>query len=234
MSKFKAWGWWKSNESEKICRPVHERSDENGSRRTWPRRRHFALESGADRRIFRSVCEKKIEVLAGVDPDPLPRRQPSAAASFAPLPAAEREGDGSLVSELEEVKALIRQFNARSSSLLYPPPLAEAERRLVRQGMAEVYVRQVMDRLLERWYADKDGRSPAAVAAWTKEAVRDLLSPLPFVKTAEQKSIRFCLVRPGLEKRRRSPKWQGGPSSNKGKKSGSSRPTRTGSPPSTN
>ncbi len=149
--------------------------------------------------FFGLFAKKTIEVLAGVDPDPLPlrqpdaaaslTRQPSAAASFAPLPVGRAGGSGSLAREIEEVKALIRQFNARSSSLLYPPPLAEAERRLFRQGMADVYVRQVMDRLLERWYADKDGRSPAAVSAWTKEAVRDLLSTLPFVKTAELKKV---------------------------------------------
>ncbi|ADI27284.1 flagellar biosynthesis protein FlhF [Geobacillus sp. C56-T3] len=190
--------------------------------------------------FFGLFAKKKIEVLAGVDPDPLPlrqpdaaasltrqpdaaaslTRQPSAAASFAPLPAAEREEDGSLAREIEEVKALIRQFNARSSSLLYPPPLAEAERRLVRQGMADVYVRQVMDRLLERWYADKDGRSPAAVSAWTKEAVRDLLSTLPFVKTAEQKKYMILLGPTGVGKTTTLAKMAGRAVLEQGKKVG--------------
>ncbi|KJE27853.1 flagellar biosynthesis protein FlhF [Geobacillus kaustophilus] len=170
--------------------------------------------------FFGLFAKKKIEVLAGVDPDPLPRRQPSAAASFAPLPVAEREEDGLLAREIEEVKALICQFNARSSSLLYPPPLAEAERRLVRQGMADVYVRQVMDRLLERWYADKDGRSPAAVAAWTKEAVRDLLSMLPFVKTAEQKKYMILLGPTGVGKTTTLAKMAGRAVLEQGKKVG--------------
>lgn len=179
--------------------------------------------------FFGLFAKKKIEVLAGVDPDPLPPRQPDAAASltrqpsaasFAPLPAAEREEDGSLAREIEEVKALIRQFNARSSSLLYPPPLAEAERRLVRQGMADVYVRQVMDRLLERWYADKDSRSPAAVSAWTKEAVRDLLSTLPFVKTAEQKKYMILLGPTGVGKTTTLAKMAGRAVLEQGKKVG--------------
>ncbi|AMX84023.1 flagellar biosynthesis protein FlhF [Geobacillus subterraneus] len=150
--------------------------------------------------FFGLFAKKKIEVLAGVDPDPLPR--PPAAAAPADWPSAVRqeETNGSLAGELQEVKTLIRQLASRPPSLVYPPPLAEAERRLVRQGMAERYVREVMDRLLERWYADKGGRSASAVAGWAKEAVRGMLSPLPFAEAARQKKYVILLGPTGVGK----------------------------------
>ncbi|AKM18541.1 Flagella-associated GTP-binding protein [[Flavobacterium] thermophilum] len=150
--------------------------------------------------LFGLFAKKKIEVLAGIDPDPLPRRASEAKAPASSRPAGREEADGLLAAELREVKALVRQMAGRTSSLLYPPPLMDAERRLLQQGLADGYIRQVMDRLLERWYADKKERSAAAVAGWAKEAVRDLLSPLPFAETAGTKKYRLLLGPTGVGK----------------------------------
>lgn len=145
-------------------------------------------------RLFGLFAKKRIEVLAGIDPDPLPLRASESAAPS--LPEGREGGDGLLAAELREVKALVRQMAGRPSSLLYPPPLMNAERRLTQQGVEDVYIRQVMDRLLERWYADKGGRSPAAVAGWVKEAVRDMLMPLPFLPAATGQKKYVVLLGP--------------------------------------
>jgi len=150
--------------------------------------------------LFGLFAKKKIEVLAGVDPDPLPPRSSAAAPVDLPSAVSQEEANGSLAGELQEVKTLMRQLANRSPSLAYPPPLAEVERRLVRQGMAEDYVREVMDRLFKRWYTDKGERSPAAVAGWAKEAVRDMLSPLPFAEAARQKKYVILLGPTGVGK----------------------------------
>jgi len=171
--------------------------------------------------FFGLFAKKKIEVLAGVDPDPLPPRSPDVAApTNGSLAAGWEKANDLLAGELQEMKALVRQLASGSPSLVFPPPLAEVERRLVRQGMAESYVREVMDRLLERWYTDKGERSAAVVSEWAKEAVRDMLSSLPFAEAARQKKYVILLGPTGVGKTTTLAKMAGRAVLEQGKKVG--------------
>ncbi|MGZ0085263.1 flagellar biosynthesis protein FlhF [Caldibacillus thermoamylovorans] len=150
--------------------------------------------------LFGLFAKKKVEVLAGVDPDPLPRRQPETALFERPPATALEKGDRSFADELKELRRVIGQLSERRLAPAYPPPLAAIEQRLIDQGLADSYIREVMERLLERWYANPSGRSSAAAAGWAKEAVRGLLSSLPFAGAAQAKKYSILLGPTGVGK----------------------------------
>lgn len=143
--------------------------------------------------IFGFFTKKNIEVIAAVDPQPIPKKQPvrkeiqESKVEIKPAPSIKtveiQKTDAELLKEIKDLKEMLKGLamnNGRDSFEHYPGPLKEMNQFLSNQELELQLRKEIMGFLLEKWYANKGEANFEQITAWGKEYLVNNMSSLSF------------------------------------------------------
>ncbi len=143
--------------------------------------------------IFGFFTKKNIEVIAAVDPQPLPKKLPiqkekiETKVEFQPAPTVKTievpKTDAELLKEIKDLKEMLKGLSAnndRDSFEHYPGPLKDMNQFLSNQEVDMQFRKEIMGFLLEKWYVNKGEEDFEQITAWGKEYLVNSMSALPF------------------------------------------------------
>lgn len=140
--------------------------------------------------IFGFFTKKSIEVIAAVDPQPIPKKQAKKdlqQPSIEPKPQVMVKEvvkkDEELLNEIRDLKDIMKQLSTnedRDSFGHYPGPLKRMDQYLIEQEFEQSLRRELMSFLLEKWYLNQGEANYEQITEWVKEYIVIQLSPLSF------------------------------------------------------
>ncbi|EKN63901.1 flagellar biosynthesis protein FlhF [Schinkia azotoformans] len=143
--------------------------------------------------IFGFFTKKNIEVIAAVDPQPIPKKQPmqkekiEPKIEFQPAPIIKSvevpKTDAELLKEIKDLKEMLKGLsvhNGRDSFEHYPGPLKDMNQFLSNQEVDLQLRKEIMGFLLEKWYVNKGEANFEQITTWGKEYLVNSMSPLSF------------------------------------------------------
>lgn len=143
--------------------------------------------------IFGFFTKKNIEVIAAVDPQPIPKKQPvkkeiqEPKQEIKPAPIVKTvevsKTDDELLKEIKDLKAMLKELsvnNGSDSFEHYPGPLKDMNQYLSEQEVELKLRKEIMGFLLENWYMNKGEASFEQITTWVKEYLVNNMSPLTF------------------------------------------------------
>lgn len=143
--------------------------------------------------IFGFFTKKNIEVIAAVDPQPIPKKQPvrkeiqeqkvelKPASSIKPVEI--QKTDDELLKEIKDLKEMLKGLsmnNGRDSFENYPGPLKDLNQFLSDQEIDLQLRKEIMGFLLEKWYVNKGEADFESITNWGKEYLVNSMSSLSF------------------------------------------------------
>lgn len=143
--------------------------------------------------LFGFFTKKSIEVIAAIDPQPIPKKQPiNKENGRAPLdqkpPVQIKEQviskpDKELLKEIQALKTMMESMShndGRESIEHYPGPLKDINQ-FLRDQEVDPSVREViMSHVLEKWYLNHAQANTIQLQEWVKDYLVEMLTPLPF------------------------------------------------------
>ncbi len=143
--------------------------------------------------IFGFFTKKNIEVIAAVDPQPIPKKQPvrkeiqEQKVEIKPAPTVKtveiQKTDDELLKEIKDLKEMLKGLsmnNGRDSFEHYPGPLKDMNQFLSDQEIELQLRKEIMGFLLEKWYVNKGEASFEQITNWGKEYLVNSMTPLSF------------------------------------------------------
>ncbi|KWW10934.1 MULTISPECIES: flagellar biosynthesis protein FlhF [Peribacillus] len=129
--------------------------------------------------------KRNIEVIAAIDPVSAPlqtvtkqkkKKLPSNPQLEDQAPAVyESRGNSELMKEIEGLKDMINRIQIHSSDRKFPERLQKAYDSLTEQEVDPALRSQIMDELLEKWFAFKQRATVEEVQAWLEESLLAIL-----------------------------------------------------------
>ena len=129
--------------------------------------------------------KRNIEVIAAIDPVSAPlqtvtkqkkKKLPSNPQPEDQAPAVyESGGNSELMKEIEGLKDMINRIQIHSSDRKFPERLQKAYDSLTEQEVDPALRSQIMDELLEKWFAFKQRATVEEVQAWLEESLLAIL-----------------------------------------------------------
>ncbi|WP_458413883.1 flagellar biosynthesis protein FlhF [Schinkia sp. CFF1] len=145
--------------------------------------------------IFGFFTKKNIEVIAAIDPQPIPKKQPVPISKVSPqVPKAEQiapaieakevdKNNQELLKEIRDLKVMMKDLAAnggRDHFEHYPGPLKEMNQFLMQQEVEQQQRKDLMDTLLEKWYLNQGKADFSQITKWAKDFLINQMSSLPF------------------------------------------------------
>lgn len=142
--------------------------------------------------IFGLFAKKNIEVIAAVDPQPVPKpkvqkvEKEYVETKIEKSPIAtigQTKLDQDLIKEIQDLKALMKKMaetNRQEGLEHYPEPLKEMNRFLFDQEFEHQLRKDIMDFLLEKWYVNRAEANFPQINSWVKEFFEKKLSQFSF------------------------------------------------------
>ncbi|WP_057913398.1 flagellar biosynthesis protein FlhF [Peribacillus muralis] len=133
--------------------------------------------------------KRKVEVIAAIDPVSAPlqtvtKHDPQQASQ---VPDVDQSGGAELLKEIEGLKDLIKRMQINSSDRKYPENLQEPYDYLTEQEVDPSLRSQIMDELLEKWFAFKQRSTAEEIQAWLEESMLAILGKVENGKPGLQK-----------------------------------------------
>jgi flagellar biosynthesis protein FlhF len=140
--------------------------------------------------LFGIFTKKNIEVIAAIDSDTnqpklhVQQKLPSREFQNKNLPREQSNRDNSsqLLKEINDLKLLIKNITQKEASTNqnYPAPILEMNCLLVEQEFEEKIRREVIEKLLERWYVNGASTEKSEVRLWLREELVHRMERLEF------------------------------------------------------
>ncbi|MFK2825013.1 flagellar biosynthesis protein FlhF [Bacillus sp. B190/17] len=133
--------------------------------------------------FFGLFKKKSIEVVAAIDPNPhtAPHLKKSAVFNEHPLQLKKEKHNGeALTKELNELKEIVKQISKADpfSSDTYPEELRRPIIKLQKQEVAEEFVSELKQQLLDKWKEEKGQVSEALADEWSREWLIEKIKPI--------------------------------------------------------
>ncbi|WP_017753772.1 flagellar biosynthesis protein FlhF [Calidifontibacillus oryziterrae] len=143
--------------------------------------------------FFGLFTKKNIEVIAAVDPQPIPKKQPvnkdvvqSVQTNKHIVYANEQEAvkpDKELLKEIQALKSMMQSLSHhddRDNIEEYPGPLKEMNHYLADQEIEASVRKGIMSHLLEKWYLNHAQADYSKIVEWVKDYMNEMLLPYSF------------------------------------------------------
>lgn len=143
--------------------------------------------------IFGFFTKKNIEVIAAVDPQPIPKKQPvqkeiqEPKVEIKPAPSIKPveipKTDAKILKEIKDLKEMLKGLamnNGGDSFEHYPGPLKDMNQFLNDQEIELQLIKEIMSYLLEKWYVNKGEANFDQLTSWGKEYLVNGMTPLSF------------------------------------------------------
>ncbi|WP_102346928.1 flagellar biosynthesis protein FlhF [Bacillus sp. Marseille-P3661] len=141
--------------------------------------------------VFGFFTKKNIEVIAAVDPHPLPKKPTVPKQHYEEINKISKnveqevrnKTNNDLLKEIQGLKAMMKEFSDngnRDSFEHYPGPLRQLHQLLIEQEIDNAIIKDTMGHLLEKWYINKGEATSEEIVSWVKEYYIHKLEQLPF------------------------------------------------------